>query len=163
MGWVRSVGSIKLYVSFAQCHLFYRALLHKRPIILSILLTKATSYTHSVFYSTYWNKWNREILLHQEKKIYKKNLIPTRKGNLSIPPHPLGGSPSRHVCKKATHWGWCYLRKTCSAFWGVSFLACFGLKRSKRKKGEEKKACEEAPGVALRGFFQSLICPPLQT
>jgi len=47
MGWLRSVGSIKLYVSFAKCRLFYRSLLQKRPIILSILLTKATPYTHA--------------------------------------------------------------------------------------------------------------------
>jgi len=44
MGWLRSVGSIKLQVSFAEYRLFYRALLQKRPIILSILLTKATPY-----------------------------------------------------------------------------------------------------------------------
>jgi len=42
MGWLRSVGSIKLLVSFAEYCLFCRALLQKRPIILSILLTKAT-------------------------------------------------------------------------------------------------------------------------
>jgi len=45
MGWLRSVGSIKLYVSYAE-YLFYRALLQKRPTILSILLTKATPYDH---------------------------------------------------------------------------------------------------------------------
>jgi len=44
MGWLRCVGSIKLYVSFAEYSLFYRALLQKRPIILSILLTVATPY-----------------------------------------------------------------------------------------------------------------------
>ena len=44
MGWLRSVGSIKLSVSFAEYSLFYRALLLKRPIILSILLTVATPY-----------------------------------------------------------------------------------------------------------------------
>jgi len=32
MGWLRSVGSIKSYVSFAEYRLFYRALLQKRPI-----------------------------------------------------------------------------------------------------------------------------------
>jgi len=42
MGWLRSVGSTKLYVSFAEYRLFYRALLQKRPINLSILLTEAT-------------------------------------------------------------------------------------------------------------------------
>ena len=42
MGWLRLVESIKLQVSFAKQSLFYRALLQQRPIILSILLTKAT-------------------------------------------------------------------------------------------------------------------------
>ena len=42
-GWLRSVGSIKK-VSFAEYRLFYRTLLQKRPIILSILLTEATPY-----------------------------------------------------------------------------------------------------------------------
>jgi len=44
MGWLRSVGSMKLHVSFAEYRLFYRALLQKRPIILSILLSEATPY-----------------------------------------------------------------------------------------------------------------------
>ena len=42
MGWLRSVGSIKLQVSFAEYRLFYRALLQKRPIILRSLLIVAT-------------------------------------------------------------------------------------------------------------------------
>ena len=33
MGWLRSVGSIKSQVSFAEYRLFCRALLQKRPII----------------------------------------------------------------------------------------------------------------------------------
>ena len=33
MGWLRSVGSIKSLVSFAECCLFYRALLQMRPIL----------------------------------------------------------------------------------------------------------------------------------
>jgi len=33
MGWLRFVGSLKLQVSFAECSLFYRALLKKGPII----------------------------------------------------------------------------------------------------------------------------------
>jgi len=41
-GWLQSVGSIKSQVSFAEYSLFHRALLQKRPIILSILLTEAT-------------------------------------------------------------------------------------------------------------------------
>ena len=42
IGWLTLVGSIKLYVSFAEYSLFYRGVLQKRPIISSILLTKAT-------------------------------------------------------------------------------------------------------------------------
>jgi len=42
MGWLWLAGSIKLHVSFAENRLFYRALLQKKPIILSILLTEAT-------------------------------------------------------------------------------------------------------------------------
>ena len=38
------MGSLKLQVSFAECSLFYRALLQKRPIILRSLLTVATPY-----------------------------------------------------------------------------------------------------------------------
>jgi len=37
MGWLRSVGPINFEVSFVEYHLFYRALLQQRPIILSIL------------------------------------------------------------------------------------------------------------------------------
>ena len=47
MGWLQLVGSMKLQVSFAAYRLFYRALLQKRPIISSILLTKATPYSFS--------------------------------------------------------------------------------------------------------------------
>jgi len=42
MGWLRLVGSLKIQVSFTEYHLFYRALLQKRPIILRSLLTEAT-------------------------------------------------------------------------------------------------------------------------
>ena len=44
MGWLRSVGSIKLYVSFAEYWLLNRALLQKRPVVLSILLIEATKF-----------------------------------------------------------------------------------------------------------------------
>ena len=42
MGWLRLVGSLKLQVSFAEYHLFYRALLQKRPMILRSLQVVAT-------------------------------------------------------------------------------------------------------------------------
>jgi len=44
MGWLRSVGSLKLYVSFAEYSLFYRALLQKRPVLLRSLPIEATAY-----------------------------------------------------------------------------------------------------------------------
>jgi len=42
MGWLWLVGSLKLYVSFAEYRLFYRALLQKRPIILRSILIVIT-------------------------------------------------------------------------------------------------------------------------
>jgi len=47
MGWLRIVGSIKSQVSFAEYGLFYRALLQKKPKILSILISEATPYLQS--------------------------------------------------------------------------------------------------------------------
>jgi len=44
IGWLRSVVLIKWLLSSAEYRLFYRALLQTRPIISSILLTKATRY-----------------------------------------------------------------------------------------------------------------------
>jgi len=44
MGWLRLVGSLKSWFSFAEYSLFYRALLQKRPIILRRLLIVATPY-----------------------------------------------------------------------------------------------------------------------
>ena len=44
MGWLRLVGSIKSQVSFAKEPYKRDYILHKRPIILSILLTVATPY-----------------------------------------------------------------------------------------------------------------------
>ena len=41
MGWLRLVGSLKLYVSFAEYRLFHRTLLQKSPMILRSLLIVA--------------------------------------------------------------------------------------------------------------------------
>ena len=46
VGWLRLVGSIKLWVSFAKEPYKRDYILQKRPVILSILLTIATSYLH---------------------------------------------------------------------------------------------------------------------
>jgi len=55
VGWLRSVRSFKLQVSCTEYCLFYRALLQKKPIILSILLTEATSfYTYKGIMSHMW-------------------------------------------------------------------------------------------------------------
>ena len=43
-GWLRVVDFLKLYVSFAEYNLFYRALLQKRPMILRRLLIVVTPY-----------------------------------------------------------------------------------------------------------------------
>jgi len=43
VGWLRLVGWIKLQVSSEEYSLFYRALLQKRPLISSILLTDAAA------------------------------------------------------------------------------------------------------------------------
>ena len=48
MGWLRLVGSIKLQVSFTEYSLFYRSLLQKRPVTLSILLIES----HPISYIT---------------------------------------------------------------------------------------------------------------
>jgi len=44
MGWLRWVGSLKIWVFFAEYGLFYRALLQKRPTIWRSLLIVATPY-----------------------------------------------------------------------------------------------------------------------
>ena len=46
MGWLRLVGSLKSYVSFAEYCLFYRALLQNTPEILRSLLIVDTPYLY---------------------------------------------------------------------------------------------------------------------
>jgi len=53
MQWLRWVGAWKIYVSFAEYSLFYRALLQKRPIILRSLLSVATKYEISTHAHTH--------------------------------------------------------------------------------------------------------------
>jgi len=53
MGWLRLVGSLKLQVSSAEYSLFNRALLQKRPVILSHNLPDA----HDLSYMTY-SRWH---------------------------------------------------------------------------------------------------------
>jgi len=49
MGWLRLVGSLKLYVSFAKQSYKRDNMLQKRPAILGSLLIVSTSYNASVF------------------------------------------------------------------------------------------------------------------
>jgi len=53
MGWLWIVGSLKLWVSFAEYSLYYRAFLQKRPIILRSLLSEVTPYMYGVTPSTF--------------------------------------------------------------------------------------------------------------
>jgi len=63
MGRLRSVGSLKLQVSFAEYHLFYRALLQKRPIVLQSLLIVATPYDDmDIIPCRYYHEWSGEGL-----------------------------------------------------------------------------------------------------
>jgi len=63
MGWLQSVGSTKLQVSFAEYSLFYRSLWQKRPTILSILLYEAIPYLY-VPLCIYYHYANRYIYLY---------------------------------------------------------------------------------------------------
>jgi len=65
MGWLQLVGSIKLYVSFTKEPYKRDAILQKRPIILSILLTVATPYqmdeTRHSYGWTMLQTWMRHV------------------------------------------------------------------------------------------------------
>ena len=54
MEWLRLVGSLKLFVSFAEYSLFYRALFQKRPTIWRSLLIVATPYQWDVSTDMVW-------------------------------------------------------------------------------------------------------------
>ena len=58
MWWLWLVGSIKLWVSYAEYSLFYGCLLQKRPMIESILLTEATPCTvPRLLLSVWWRQF----------------------------------------------------------------------------------------------------------
>jgi len=64
MGWLRLVGSLKWYFSFAEYSLFYRALLQKRPIILRSLRIVATPYLLQMVYRP-------QFVVHPPKHTYE--------------------------------------------------------------------------------------------
>jgi len=72
MGWLRLVGSLNWYVSFAEYSLFYRALLQKRPIILRSLLIVAT-HSHFLWLNSKDDFW--EILSVKTRVIANKGEI----------------------------------------------------------------------------------------
>jgi len=84
MGWLRWVGSIKWQVSFAEYSLFYRSLLQKRPIILSILLTKATPYqtlgANTCLYLTQCDMLARIEIFIYIKSLWANSLYISRNG-----------------------------------------------------------------------------------
>ena len=51
MAWLRLVGSLKSWGSFAEYSLFYWALLQKKPVMLRSLLIEATRYGKSYMHS----------------------------------------------------------------------------------------------------------------
>jgi len=78
MRWLRLVGSSKLYVSFAEYSLFYRALLQKGPIILRSLLIVAkgtynfkepTNRSHHICHGTYVSR-HKMYLAHCNTLLY---------------------------------------------------------------------------------------------
>jgi len=68
MGWLRVVGSLILYISFAEHSLFYRALLQRRPIILKSLLIVATPYQIS---PQFWYLFSNIIRRYPDAKFMK--------------------------------------------------------------------------------------------
>jgi len=65
IGWLRWVGSLKLWVSFAEYRLFYRALLQTRPRLLRSLLFVATPYE----------------LYHPSRKVFCNSLVHSQTHN----------------------------------------------------------------------------------
>jgi len=113
MGWLRSVGSIKSYVSFAEYRLFCMALLQKRPIILSILLSEATPYlsrrwgnraavphalTPQPHHTLIYRQWLQHTLIqthtHHSRR-NRGNRPPLRRGNRAVVPQ-INHSSSTH-------------------------------------------------------------------
>ena len=77
MGWLPLVGSLKLYVSFAEYCLFHRALLRKRPTILRSLLIVTAQYVGGQDLQQYllWSiLWSINIIGDQHQCIDSFNI-----------------------------------------------------------------------------------------
>ena len=64
MGWLRLVGPFKIYVSFAEYSLFYRALLQKRPVILWSLLVAGTPHRSHAYMRYYRVFSTKDVATH---------------------------------------------------------------------------------------------------
>jgi len=64
VGWLRLVGSVKVWVSFAEYLLFYRALLQKIPVIFRSLLFVSTPYHAFVYMCHVSYEW---VMSHIDK------------------------------------------------------------------------------------------------
>jgi len=111
MGWLRLVGSFKLYVSFAEYSLFYRALLQKRPVIWSHLLIVATPYfaqsrVKSHIWMSHVTRMNESWLLIDAGMNYYWCLYTHLRSAPGSWQFHLQRVASRHVCVRG--WPWYY-------------------------------------------------------
>jgi len=89
MGWLRLVGSLKLQFSLTEHHLFYLALLQKRPTILRSLQVLATPYRGRAREATE-SEFDGERLVLRSRYIYSLKsvlcFILSRKSKLATRP-----------------------------------------------------------------------------
>jgi len=115
MRWLRLVGSLKWWVSFAEYSLFCRALLQKRPTILRSLLIIATSY-HQYLIHNGGTGWRRPIWCLKLQVIFRKRATNYMAVLWKMP------------CKdKASYESWppCIISIACTTgFWSVDVDVC---------------------------------------
>ena len=102
MGWLRLVGSLQLYVSFAEYRLFYRALLQMRPILLRSLLFVAITYHPNTHMDDEYGLAQQDRLnyrsLLQKSPLQKNCILHKRPMTLSI---QLTISTPYHTCDRS--------------------------------------------------------------
>jgi len=95
MGWLRWVGSLKSWVSFAEYSLFYRALLQQRPIIVRSSLIVATPY----------RKWH-----------HTRPFLPTFIGGTLSTDRSMSGE---EILEKSASSSLCYISEIRPDFWDI--------------------------------------------
>jgi len=101
MGWLRSVASLKLYVSFAKEPYKQDCILQKRPIIVRSLLIVATPYVPVAYicistHSFSHNHTHAHTLKHPQKHTHHKFVAsPIPAAILLATPHPPPPPPPR--------------------------------------------------------------------